>query len=66
MDAERNRLNKDLAAAQKEAIQAERKLGNAGFTAKAPAEVVAKTEARLAAARADIERIESRLATLVS
>jgi valyl-tRNA synthetase len=62
--AERRRLEKDLAAARSEAEQAERKLANADFTAKAPAAVVAKTRDRLAAARADISRLENRLATL--
>jgi valyl-tRNA synthetase len=62
--AERRRLEKDLSAARSEAEQAGRKLGNAGFTAKAPAEVVAKTRQRLAAAQADISRLQDRLATL--
>jgi valyl-tRNA synthetase len=62
--AERRRLEKDLAAARSEAEQAERKLANAGFTAKAPAAVVAKTQQRLDAAQADITRLEDRLATL--
>ena len=62
--AERRRMEKDLAAARSEAEQAERKLGNAEFTAKAPAAVVAKTRQRLEAANADIARIEQRLAVL--
>jgi valyl-tRNA synthetase len=62
--AERRRLEKDLAAARSEAEQAERKLGNADFTAKAPAPVVAKTRDRLTTARADISRLQDRLATL--
>jgi valyl-tRNA synthetase len=62
--AERRRMDKDLAAARKEADQAERKLANESFLAKAPAEVVAKTRERLDAARADIERIAARLAAL--
>ncbi|MGI8447762.1 MAG: valine--tRNA ligase [Streptosporangiaceae bacterium] len=62
--AERRRLDKDLAAARKEADQAERKLGNESFLAKAPADVVAKTRERLEAAHADVERISGRLATL--
>jgi valyl-tRNA synthetase len=62
--AERRRLEKDLAAARSEAEQAERKLANAEFTAKAPAAVVDKTRARLDAARADIVRHEDRLAAL--
>ena len=59
--AERRRLEKDLAAARTEAGQAERKLANADFTAKAPAAVVDKTRARLDAARSDITRLEHRL-----
>src|ERR1700758_1122657 len=50
--AERRRMEKDLAAARAEAEQAARKLGNAEFTAKAPAAVVAKTRQRLEAAQA--------------
>jgi valyl-tRNA synthetase len=63
--AERRRLEKDLAAARSEAEQAERKLGNADFTAKAPAAVVDKTRQRLAAAQSDIARLEQRLAAIV-
>jgi valyl-tRNA synthetase len=63
--AERRRLEKDLAAARSEAEQAERKLDNADFTAKAPAAVVDKTRARLAVARSDVARLEQRLAALV-
>jgi valyl-tRNA synthetase len=62
--AERRRLEKDLAAARSEAQQAERKLANADFTAKAPAAVVDKTRERLTAARADVSRLQDRLATL--
>jgi valyl-tRNA synthetase len=62
--AERRRMEKDLAAARKEADQAERKLGHEAFLAKAPADVVDKTRGRLDAARADIARISGRLAAL--
>ena len=62
--AERRRMEKDLGAARSEAEQAARKLDNAEFTAKAPAAVVAKTRQRLAAANADIARIEQRLEAL--
>jgi len=62
--AERRRMEKDLAVARAEAGQAERKLGNADFTAKAPAAVVAKTRQRLEVARADIARLEQRLASI--
>jgi len=62
--AERKRLERDLATARKEAQSMTSKLGNEAFTAKAPAEVIDKTRARLAAAQADIARLESRLASL--
>jgi valyl-tRNA synthetase len=62
--AERKRLERDLATARKEAQSMTSKLGNEAFTAKAPADVIDKTRARLAAAQADIARLESRLAGL--
>ncbi len=62
--AERRRLDKDLAAARKEAEQMQRKLANESFLAKAPADVVARTRDRLAAAQAGIDRITGRLAAL--
>jgi valyl-tRNA synthetase len=62
--AERRRMEKDLAAARAEAEQTSRKLGNESFTGKAPAEIVEKTRQRLAAAEADITRLEQRLASL--
>ena len=62
--AERKRMDKDLAAARKEAAQVSGKLGNPDFMAKAPADVVGKARERLAAAQADIARLEARLATL--
>jgi valyl-tRNA synthetase len=62
--AERRRIAKDLAAARAEAEQAERKLANSEFTAKAPEQVVAKTRRRLETAREDIARLEQRLAAV--
>ncbi len=62
--AERRRLAKDLAAAQAEVDSAERKLETASFVERAPAAVVAKTRDRLAAAQAEMARIESRLSGL--
>jgi valyl-tRNA synthetase len=62
--AERRRTERDLAGARSEAEQAERKLANADFTAKAPAEVVAKMRQRLDAAHSDVARLERRLAAL--
>jgi valyl-tRNA synthetase len=62
--AERKRLQKDLAAAQKELKQTEAKLGNEGFLAKAPADVVDKIRARRDVAATDIDRITARLDAL--
>jgi valyl-tRNA synthetase len=63
--AERKRLERDLAAARKEAQSMTAKLGNEAFTTRAPADVIEKSRARLAAAEADITRLESRLAALL-
>ncbi|MFD4316288.1 valine--tRNA ligase [Streptomyces sp. NPDC058548] len=62
--AERKRLAKDLAAAEKEKAQAVAKLGNEAFLAKAPDNVVDKIKGRLAKADEDIARIEAQLASL--
>ncbi|AZK94062.1 MULTISPECIES: valine--tRNA ligase [Streptomyces] len=62
--AERKRLAKDLAVAEKEKAQAEAKLGNEAFLAKAPDQVVDKIRGRLASAEADIARITNQLAAL--
>jgi valyl-tRNA synthetase len=62
--AERARMEKDLAVARKEAAQMAAKLGNSGFTDKAPTDVVAKSRQRQADAEADIARLEARLASL--
>ncbi|TWG00034.1 valine--tRNA ligase [Kitasatospora viridis] len=62
--AERKRLAKDLAAAEKELAQTTGKLGNEGFLAKAPEDVVAKIKARQTAAEGDIARITAQLAAL--
>ncbi|MYY01268.1 valine--tRNA ligase [Streptomyces sp. ATexAB-D23] len=62
--AERKRLTKDLAAAEKEKAQANGKLNNEAFLAKAPDNVVDKIRGRLTKADADIERITGQLANL--
>ena len=62
--AERARLEKDLVTAQKDMKTAEVKLGNEGFMAKAPANVVTEIKERMAATSADIERITAQLAAL--
>jgi valyl-tRNA synthetase len=62
--AERARLNKDRAAAEKERDVNAGKLSNEAFTGKAPADVIAKVTARLEAAEADIARIQAALDAL--
>ncbi|WP_063061864.1 valine--tRNA ligase [Nocardia sienata] len=62
--AERRRLEKDLAVAQKELAGTEAKLGNEAFLAKAPEAVVDKIRARREVAAAEVERIGARLAEL--
>ncbi|HTJ34585.1 MAG TPA: valine--tRNA ligase, partial [Dactylosporangium sp.] len=62
--AERARLTKDKAAAEKEAEQCRAKLGNPAFTDKAPEAVVAKIRQRLEAAEADLTRIAAQLDAL--
>ena len=62
--AERARLTKDLAQAEKDRATAQVKLENDGFMAKAPLEVVKEIRERLAQTTADIERITASLAGL--
>jgi valyl-tRNA synthetase len=62
--AERRRLEKDLAAAEKELAQTTGKLGNAEFLAKAPEAVVDKIKGRRQLAQEEVERITARLAGL--
>ncbi|MGW7353836.1 valine--tRNA ligase [Streptomyces sp. NPDC054784] len=60
-EAERKRLTKDLGLAEKELKQTTAKLGNEGFLAKAPDDVVDKIRARRGQAEADIARIREQL-----
>ncbi|HET9876677.1 MAG TPA: valine--tRNA ligase [Mycobacterium sp.] len=62
--AERRRLEKDLAAAQKELASTTAKLDNADFVAKAPGHVVDKIRDRQQLARDETDRITARLADL--
>jgi valyl-tRNA synthetase len=64
--AERARLEKDRAAAEKEAAQCRAKLDNDAFVGKAPEPVVAKIKDRLATAEADLARIVAALRALPS
>ena len=62
--AERRRLEKDLAAAQKEMAGTAAKLGNEAFLGKAPEDVVAKIRERQRVAGEEVDRITARLAAL--
>jgi valyl-tRNA synthetase len=62
--AERRRLEKDLAAARADLAQTQRKLANPSFVERAPEAVVARSRERLAAAQAEITRLEQRLGAL--
>ena len=62
--AERARLTKDLATAEKDRTTAKVKLENDGLMAKAPIEVVQEIRERLAQTSADIESITAQLAAL--
>lgn len=62
--AERERLGKDLAAAQAERDRAQAQLSNEGFTSRAPEKVIEVQRQRLASAEEQIGLIERRLAEL--
>ena len=62
--AERRRLEKDLAAAQKDLASTTAKLGNADFMAKAPEAVVGKQRERQRVAHEEADRIMAKLAGL--
>ncbi len=62
--AERARLVKDLAAAEKELAQTTGKLGNEAFLAKAPDAVVEKIRTRQQIATEEIDRINARLESM--
>ncbi|OOK80482.1 valyl tRNA synthetase tRNA binding arm family protein [Mycobacterium kansasii] len=62
--AERRRLEKELAAAQKELAATGAKLANADFLAKAPEAVVDKIRDRQRLAQEETDRITARLAAL--
>jgi valyl-tRNA synthetase len=64
VEAERRRLEKDLAAAQKELAGTSTQLDNEAFLAKAPADVIDKIRARRRLASEEVERITNRLTSL--
>jgi valyl-tRNA synthetase len=62
--AEKKRLEKELASAQKDIEFFEKKLGNESFVSKAPAEVIAEQREKLAAAKQKRDTVEKSLARL--
>jgi valyl-tRNA synthetase len=64
LDAERDRLRKEIEAAEAEAGRAQSMLGNESFVARAPEKVVEVQRQRLAAANAQIDVLKRRLAEL--
>jgi valyl-tRNA synthetase len=62
--AEKSRIAKDIARADKEISMLEKKLGNADFLARAPEDVVAEQRGRLAEERSRRQRLADALATL--
>ena len=64
VEKERAKLEKQLEVARQDLAKVTAKLGNAGFTDKAPAQVVAKEEAKRDELAATIENAQTRLAAL--
>jgi valyl-tRNA synthetase len=64
LDAERARLGKDRAKAEKEAEAVIRKLDNADFISRAKPEVVAENRERLRTAQAEMARLDAALARI--
>ncbi|MDA8368629.1 MAG: valine--tRNA ligase [Nocardiopsaceae bacterium] len=62
--AERKRLEKDLAEAEKRKAAAEARLANSAFTGKAPENVVENVRIRLKETEAEITRLTTRIAAL--
>ena len=64
LDAERTRLQKQIAEAEGQVAQLEAKLGDANFTSRAPAPVVEKERERLATARGRLDGLRESLAEI--
>ncbi|MCD6289029.1 MAG: valine--tRNA ligase [Anaerolineae bacterium] len=64
LDAERERLNKAMESVRKDIARSEKLLSNEGFRNKAPAEVIAREEAKLAELKSRLTRLKERLALL--
>jgi len=66
LEAERARLRKELEKVKEQLTRSERTLGNPNFLNKAPAEVVEKERARLAALQEQAAKLRERLSTLMA
>lgn len=64
LNKERARLKKDLAAAEKDIAMLSGKLSNAGFIAKAPAQVVEAEREKLKKAEQRLEKTKESLAAI--
>jgi valyl-tRNA synthetase len=64
LDAERDRLRKEIAAAEAERDRARAQLGNEAFVSRAPEKVVEVQRQRLATSEEQIDLLERRLAEL--
>jgi len=64
LETERTRLGRERARSAQEAAKLEQKLANPDFVRRAPPEVVEENRERLAAARADIARLDAALRRL--
>lgn len=65
VNAERQRIQKELDKLNKELLQVQTKLSNSNFVANAPAEVVAKENLKLATYQAAKEKLEIQLTQLI-
>ena len=61
LDAERARLERALAGAQEDFAMADKKLSNPKFRDRAPADIVAKEEAKRSAAEATVAKLQAQL-----
>ncbi|MBX9705899.1 MAG: valine--tRNA ligase, partial [Gammaproteobacteria bacterium] len=64
LDAEKQRLEKEIAKLRDECSRSQQKLANPGYTDKAPAAVVAKEREKLAASEAALVQLEQQLKKL--
>lgn len=64
IDVERERIGRAIGEAEATIAQSDQKLANPEFVAKAPAEVVAEQRAKIEAAQARLEKLQTQLEEL--